>query len=664
MRVTGTGHASMRIDTAAGSILCDPWVNPAYFASWFPFPDNSQLDWEALGDFDYLYVSHLHRDHFDAEHLRASCPRRPPSCCPSTRPASWRTSCGRSASPASSDRNDEVIELDGGLKVMIQALTCPTDGPIGDSSLWVEYDGVRLLNQNDARPTDLAVFAELGHVHAHLLQFSGAIWYPMVYELPQAAKTAFGKQKRDRQFDRTFRYIDDLKADHVFPIAGPPCFLDDELWQFNDIFGDEGNIFPDQQVFMAEYAKVGGTTAIVLLPGTVAEVTADDCDDHAPGADVDEFFANKEAHLQEYAGAPAAGDRGGQGVLAAPRDRRAGRDEAPDRAAAGGVDLPGQGRRRPGPLRPGRHDGEQVVESIVVDFPGKEVRPYADEKVRYRFRTERALVEHLLHIGEVDWVNSLFLSCRFSAARIGQYNEFVYAFFKCLSEERLQYAEGWYDEHERATDAEDITLGDWVVQRRCPHLKADLTRFGIVDGDTLTCQLHGWKFDLACGPVPDQRRPRDPRPPRRRPDAATGLGERRSTDPVAVPARTRPSSRPSSGRHRAERPLWRLEQGPPGGGCLGSAGEVGEDPAGGVVAGGADDGAGRVAAGAAGVEAVDAGGVRHPVGEGDRVVDVVDVPAGDAEVRLDAGRRQRHTSATRSLVPGAYRSQIASSRST
>ena len=70
MRITGTGHASMRIDTAAGSILCDPWVNPAYFASWFPFPDNSLLDWETLGDVDYLYVSHLHRDHFDAEHLK------------------------------------------------------------------------------------------------------------------------------------------------------------------------------------------------------------------------------------------------------------------------------------------------------------------------------------------------------------------------------------------------------------------------------------------------------------------------------------------------------------------------------------------------------------------------------------------------------------------
>ena len=69
MQVTSVGHAGFRIDTPAGSILCDPWVNPAYFASWFPFPDNSELDWDGLGDCDYLYVSHLHKDHFDAKLL-------------------------------------------------------------------------------------------------------------------------------------------------------------------------------------------------------------------------------------------------------------------------------------------------------------------------------------------------------------------------------------------------------------------------------------------------------------------------------------------------------------------------------------------------------------------------------------------------------------------
>jgi UDP-MurNAc hydroxylase len=489
----------MRIDTAAGSILTDPWVNPAFFASWFPFPDNSQLDWESLGQVDYLYVSHLHRDHFDAENLKRYVSKKAAVLLPEY-PTSELEDELRELGFRSfiKTKNEEVVELDGGLKIMIQALISPTDGPIGDSSLWVEHDGVRLLNQNDARPSDLSIFAELGHVHAHMLQFSGAIWYPMVYELPEAAKRAFGKQKRERQFDRTWRYIDDLKADHVFPIAGPPCFLDDSLFQFNDIFGDEGAIFPDQSVFVSEYAKVGGTNGVVLLPGSESVLTADAAITTTHPVPVDEFFANKAAHLEEM------------------RERKRPIIEA-EKASwrHPEIDVLAEMKRRIEPLLeasiymakgvggPVRfdlvgYDGESV-ESIVVDFPGKEVRTYADEKVRYRFKTERALIEHLLFTGEVDWVNSLFLSCRFSAARIGQYNEFVYAFFKCLSQERLQYAEGWYDEHERAVEAESIELGDWEIQRRCPHLKADLTRFGIVDGDQLTCQLHGWRFDLPSG---------------------------------------------------------------------------------------------------------------------------------------------------------------------
>jgi UDP-MurNAc hydroxylase len=502
VRLTGTGHASMRIDTPAGSILCDPWVNPAYFASWFPFPDNSQLDWETLGQTDYLYVSHLHRDHFDAEHLKRFVSKKATVLLPEY-PTSQLEDELRALGFTSFIRtkSNEVHTLDGGLNVMIQALISPTDGPIGDSSLWVEYDGVRVLNQNDARPADLSVFAELGHVHAHLLQFSGAIWYPMVYELPAAAKTAFGKQKRDRQLDRTVRYIDDLKASYVFPIAGPPCFLDDDLWQFNDIFGDEGNIFPDQQWFSDRYRELGRDNEVILLPGTVATVSADDCQVSQPVPDVREFFANKPIYLEEMRARKRP-------VIEA--------EKASWRHPE--IDVLAEMKRRIEPLLeesiymakgvggPVRFDlvstdasGGEVVESIVVDFLGKEVRRYSDEKVRYRFRTERALVEHLIYIDEGDWVNSLFLSCRFSAARIGQYNEFIYAFFKCLSEERLQYAEGWYDEHERSTDAEDVTLGDWVVQRRCPHLKADLTRFGKVEDGVLTCQLHGWKFDLGSG---------------------------------------------------------------------------------------------------------------------------------------------------------------------
>ena len=104
MRLTGTGHASLRIDTPAGSILCDPWVNPAYFASWFPFPDNSQLDWETLGDCDYLYVSHLHRDHFDAEHLKRYVNKKATVLLPEYPTSELRDELAELGSPGSSRR--------------------------------------------------------------------------------------------------------------------------------------------------------------------------------------------------------------------------------------------------------------------------------------------------------------------------------------------------------------------------------------------------------------------------------------------------------------------------------------------------------------------------------------------------------------------------------
>ncbi|MCW2525087.1 MAG: (2Fe-2S)-binding protein, partial [Frankiales bacterium] len=196
MQVTGLGHASALIETAFGSVLTDPWVNPAYFGSWFPFPDNSGLDWDAIGQADYLYISHLHRDHFDPEHLTRHVSKKATVLLPAFATSELEDSLRHLGFTSFVKTvSDEVVELDG-LQVMIQSLTSPTDGPIGDSSLWLCDGTTTLLNQNDARPSDLTSFQRLGHVDAHLLQFSGAIWFPMVYDLPKRAKQALGATKR------------------------------------------------------------------------------------------------------------------------------------------------------------------------------------------------------------------------------------------------------------------------------------------------------------------------------------------------------------------------------------------------------------------------------------------------------------------------------------
>ena len=167
MQVTSVGHAGFRIDTRAGSILCDPWVNPAYFASWFPFPDNSGLDWDALGDCDYLYVSHLHSDHFDPKTLREHVNKDAIVLLPDYPVPDLQRELEKLGFHRFLETTDSIKHTvsgpKGDLDVMIIALRAPADGPIGDSGLVVDDGETVAFNMNDARPVDLdVVHADFG----------------------------------------------------------------------------------------------------------------------------------------------------------------------------------------------------------------------------------------------------------------------------------------------------------------------------------------------------------------------------------------------------------------------------------------------------------------------------------------------------------------------
>ena len=45
----------------------------------------------------------------------------------------------------------------------------------------------------------------------------------------------------------------------------------------------------------------------------------------------------------------------------------------------------------------------------------------------------------------------------------------------------------------------EFRIGDYIVQRLCPHRLADLSVFGEIDDDEFVCTLHGWRFDLETG---------------------------------------------------------------------------------------------------------------------------------------------------------------------
>lgn len=493
MRVTGVGHAGLYIETAAGSVLCDPWVNPAFFGSWFPFPDNSDLDWDTFGQADYLYVSHLHRDHFDPELLRRHVRKDTTVLLPDYPTDELEHALAGLGFRVFLRTSSGVPVHRDGLRIMITSLTGPSDGPIGDSALSLDDARTVILNQNDAHPLDIDQLRDFGEVHGYFTQFSGAIWWPMVYDLPQGARTEFARRKRAAQTERALRYIDAVGAAHVFPTAGPPCFLDEELFEFNGQGRDGASIFTDQVEFLAELAAARPeVSAQLLLPGSVADLDRASCSltHRHPATEITRIFQEKTAYLREYQARK-------QPALTAERASRA---SVP-------TDLLEQLKQWWEPLLkraenictgvggPVRLDvGER---SLVIDFIAREVREFAGEHCRYRLSIAADLVATNLARREVDWSNSLFLSLRFRASRVGQYNEFIYVFFKCLSPERVDYVENWYDE--RNDDGADITLDGWQIQRRCPHLRADLAKFGSVSDGILTCALHGWRFDLATG---------------------------------------------------------------------------------------------------------------------------------------------------------------------
>jgi UDP-MurNAc hydroxylase len=136
--------------------------------------------------------------------------------------------------------------------------------------------------------------------------------------------------------------------------------------------------------------------------------------------------------------------------------------------------------------------------NLCIDFVESQVRVWRGEPYVYKVDVDRALIETLVDDHVEDWVNSLFLSCRFTAHRDGPFNEFVMTFFKALSPERIAYVERCHRTARRRTD-EFFERDGWRIERWCPHRQADLTRFGEIADGVLTCSLHHWRFDLETG---------------------------------------------------------------------------------------------------------------------------------------------------------------------
>ena len=519
MRLTSLGHAGVLIASGDVTILCDPWFEPAFFGSWFPFPRNDQLNDElrsALETPTYLYISHLHGDHLDEAFLANHVNKDTPVLLPDFPTRELERTLGKLGFRTFIRTQNAIpTALTGGVSVAIHVETSISDGPGGDSALVVMDGECIAVNQNDCRTHDLGALASHGKVDVHLVQYSGAIWYPMVYDIPDAEKHELAAAKVESQFARALAYVDKLDARLVVPFAGPPCFLDPELFHLNCITGEEATIFPHQPEFVTRLAA-HNHTGVLNMPGTVITITPSETNVAHPVSDAElqGIWENIGTYLAAYQADWLPWLAEHKATWHAPTETllkdiqswlRPLLAMSPTVSTGVGGNCLIQTVSSPNALINNAlmNNAEPTADDlgIYIHFEYGDVQRYTNQPYKYRFIVQRELLETVVAAKAVDWSNALFLSARFRAWREGEFNENLYNFFKSLSVERMSRTE--IEAYRRATEPimsnDEIQIGDYIVERFCPHRQADLSTFGSLEGDELVCSLHGWRFDLATG---------------------------------------------------------------------------------------------------------------------------------------------------------------------
>ncbi len=528
MRATSLGHAGILIESEHGSIVCDPWFVPGVLRLVVPVPPQRPARRRPAG---------AHRGR--RLPVRLPPPRRPLGRAVAARPPAPRhrraaarlpdprarpQDARRSASPTSSAPIDgEELDL-GGLT---------RRHPRRDEHH--RRAGRRLgarrqrrrrrassTRTTAARPTSTRCAAH-GPVDLHWLQYSGAIWYPMVYELPAG-------ELRPLVGPRSTASWPGRCATSSRSAPGPSCRAParrasstPSCSTSTSIDGDEPSIFVDQRAFLDRLARLRPPRH----PGRPRHDDRGHAGRHRRPPPVPRRRRRRHLHRQgrlpaALPGRLAAVARRAEGGLAARtptptccrRCRRGGsrcwRWPRRVRAAIGAACL----------LRAG--DVE-----VLIDFPAGEVRP-----VRRRGRTASASRSTARSSRRSSpsgpSTGATRCSCRAASgpgATASSTSGSTTSSSRCRVERMRRTEAEAVRRLDPPTETEpDIELDGWIVQRRCPHRNADLAVFGEIDG--LHADVHAARLALRPRdrPLPHRRRPPDPRAPRCRRGLTTAIG--------------------------------------------------------------------------------------------------------------------------------------------
>jgi UDP-MurNAc hydroxylase len=266
MRVTYYGQACTLIEAGGKKILTDPWLTEgAYQGSWFHTHVLAEagVTPEAFPrDIDYLFLSHEHQDHMDVATLRHFPREIPLLICRFATPKFRLYLQQLGFTNIREILSGETLDLGDGVRATIFGTAEYTN----DSAILVEHEGVRVFNETDCKLgyQDLQRIGEQG-IDIGFYMFSGANWYPMLYDYPEDVMLELVSRRRRSLLRSLVQRVKLTKPRVAVPAAGPCTILDPDLLWLNS---EQRGIFIDPELAVRELRQANLPSVPLYMAST------------------------------------------------------------------------------------------------------------------------------------------------------------------------------------------------------------------------------------------------------------------------------------------------------------------------------------------------------------------------------------------------------------
>jgi UDP-MurNAc hydroxylase len=435
MRVTYYGQACTLVEAGGLKILTDPWLTEgAYQGTWFHthvLADAGVTPQTFPKDIDYLFLSHEHQDHLDVATLKHFPAQTPILICrfPSAKFRDYAKTLG--FTNIREFASGDGIDLGNGVTATIFNTVEYTN----DSAILIEHDGVRLFNETDCKLSysDLQKIGTLG-IDIGFYMFSGANWYPMMYDYPADTMVELIRRRRNSLLNSLVQRVKLTKPRVAVPAAGPCTVLDSEMLWMNQ---EDRGIFIDPVIAINALREANLRSEPLYMAVSDSWDSQQGFQPHAPAS----LRVPRAEYLAEAAErmAPVIATARKAEPPAHPNVNERLRKHFDSIVSAQSQFVRDRVNAKLAFVITGAHPGEWTVD---FNSPGPEfVREGILSDWTYKIEVEDKLIYPFVS-GEEPFFEDLMLSLRFRCARRpDQFNEPLYHFLYEANPERLH---NWY----------------------------------------------------------------------------------------------------------------------------------------------------------------------------------------------------------------------------